>query len=797
MSSGIRVGQGAFTIVASNYVPMAHVLGQSFLKHHPEDRFVVVVVDSFDITAVTTGSKIEWWGVDRVSEFVDEFFAMATLYDLTEFATALKPFVARQLLSELDVVLYIDPDIVVFDTLDTLFDASSERGVSLTPHCLEPMQRDSSTPSEHDIMQSGIYNLGYVGVGQAGLPFLDWWCERLARDAIIDPSNQLFTDQRWIDIAVPIFDPYIERSPAYNVAYWNLDQRPMELVGDVVEVCGEPLRFFHFSGFDPEKPWWLSRHHPVAPRSLVSDSPALTRLCEDYAERVIAARADLPIDQPYRWNEPIPGLVLTREMRRLFRSELMASDKGECPAPPDPYTDGSAAFLKWLSSPDETGLPRYAKVIRQSRGDLRAVFGPDLSRGDHRGILGWIDAHGVGDFPWLALLDRSERLSAESGDPSTRSSHSELHVSGLGVDVVGYLRSEHGVGEAGRLATAALTAAGVPVSMIASSRTPARQEAAIDLVGGDTHDVKLLAVNADATPLIAADLGPEFFDNSYVIGQWFWELEEFPDDFAEAFNLVDEIWVATTFVAEAVRRRAPGSVKVEVMPLPLVPPPVDPSVTRSRLNLDDRFMFLFSFDFLSVASRKNPRGLLEAYMTAFGPGDGAQLVLKCTNGERDLKALEELRWLARSRNDIAIIDSYLSRAELGALTASADCYVSLHRSEGLGLTMSEAMALGVPVIATGYSGNLDFMSDDVAVLVPWEYCEVGRGAGPYPPGARWAEPDLIVASESMRRLFSDPKERERLSEAGRRHIAANFSPEVCGARMRLRLETITQERDHA
>jgi len=784
----------AFTIVASNYVPMAQVLGHSFLEHHPDDRFVVIVVDSFDINVVTIGGAIEWWGVDKVCEFVDEFFTMATLYDVTEFATALKPFVARQLLSEADVVLYIDPDIVVYDSLDVLFNASADQGVSLTPHCLEPMRRDSLTPSEHDIMQSGIYNLGYVGVGQSGLPFLDWWCEHLARDAIIDPSNQLFTDQRWIDLAVPIFSPYIERSPAYNVAYWNLDQRPMELIGARVEVCGESLKFFHFSGFDPEKPWWLSKHHPHTPRNLVSSSPALNWLCEDYAERVMAARDALPVNQPYRWNEPIPGLVLTRAIRRLFRSEVIASDRGESTLPPNPYTDGAREFLGWLASCGDDGLPRFARVILDSRPDLITAFGADLDERGCTGLLNWIETQGVGDFPWLALLERSDSVNADSGSLTP---HALPRTASFGVDVVGYLRSEHGVGEAARLAVAALVAAEVPVSTIASSRTLTRQQAPMDVVADVTHDIKLLAVNADVTPQIASDLGQQFFAKSYVIGQWFWELEEFPDWFDHAFDVVDEVWAATNFVADAVRQRAPQTVRVEVMPLPLLEPVIDPSFERSHLGLDERFMFLFSFDFLSVASRKNPQGLLKAYAAAFDEAEGAQLVIKCTNGKRDLKSLEELRWLARQRSDITIVDSYLSPGEVGALTASADCYVSLHRSEGLGLTMSEAMALGVPVIATGYAGNMDFMSDDVALLVPWQYGEVGAEAKPYPQFSRWADPNLSAASELMRKMFLNHHERERLGEAGRRYLAENFSLEVCGARMRDRLLAITEERQHA
>lgn len=781
----------AYTLVASNYLGMAQVLATSFLASNPESRFVIGLIDSYE-SPVLEG--IEVMSVDEIASFVDEFWHLATIYDVTEFATALKPFVARYLLTEANVVLYIDPDIVVYDDLADLVEATAVHGISLTPHCLRPMARDLCTPTERDIMQSGIYNLGYIGVSAPSKSFLDWWCSRLRRDAIVDTANQLFTDQRWIDLAVPIFNPYVEHSPAYNVAYWNVDQRPMEIVDGRVEVLGEPLKFFHFSGFDPKRPWWLSKHHPFAPRNLVSDSPALAWLCEDYAQRLNAVHRALPVVSPYRWNEPIPGFVLTREIRRLFRSDLIASDRGEAPVPPNPFTDGAREFLRWLTSWGADGLPRFARVVIDSRHDLRTAFGADLDTGNCQGLLDWIETQGVADVPWLALLDRTELLKADvrSSEPQ-----SLPRSSGLGVDVVGYLRSEHGVGEAGRLAALALTATEVPVSTIASSRTTTRQEAPVHLCADVTHDIKLLAVNADATPMIASDLGQQFFEASYVIGQWFWELEEFPTGFGTAFDVVDEVWAATTFIADAIRQRAPETVSVQVMPLPLLAPPVDSSFERSHLNLDDRFMFLFNFDFLSVANRKNPRGLVEAYISAFDEGEGAQLVIKSTNGDQYRNSLEELRWMARKRRDITIIDTYLQRGEVGALTASADCYISLHRSEGLGLTMSEAMALGVPVIATGYSGNMDFMSDDVAVLVPWEYCDVGPEAWPYPESSRWADPQLDAASNAMREMFLDEQKRERIGEAGRQFLVENFSPEACGTRMRDRLQSIAEGRQNA
>ena len=141
---------------------------------------------------------------------------------------------------------------------------------------------------------------------------------------------------------------------------------------------------------------------------------------------------------------------------------------------------------------------------------------------------------------------------------------------------------------------------------------------------GLRHRVKLLAVNADQTKIVRSDLGQGSLDGSYVIGQWFWEIESFPEQFLDAFEVVDEVWAATEFVANAIRAVAPSSVPVNVMPLPLVAPEVKPGFDRSSLGLDDRYLFLFSFDFLSVVERKNPMGLIRAYRDAFHENDGAQ-----------------------------------------------------------------------------------------------------------------------------------------------------------------------------
>jgi hypothetical protein len=168
--------------------------------------------------------------------------------------------------------------------------------------------------------------------------------------------------------------------------------------------------------------------------------------------------------------------------------------------------------------------------------------------------------------------------------------------------------------------------------------------------------------------------------------------------------------------------------------------------------------------------RKNPDGVIQAFRRAFPQPSGPQLVLKTINGDRHLPELERLRADTADRDDITIFDGFLPTDQRDAWAAAADCYVSLHRSEGFGLTMAEAMAMGKPVIATAYSANLDFMNDEVAFMVPVTEWRLPTQAGPYPAGSRWADPDLNVAADYMRRAAADPAAAAAMGQRARQHI---------------------------
>ena len=357
----------------------------------------------------------------------------------------------------------------------------------------------------------------------------------------------------------------------------------------------------------------------------------------------------------------------------------------------------------------------------------------------------------------------------------------------LGVNLAGYFGAMVGLAEAARHIDGALRDAGVAVTRLElahrSAPPVAGPPAGVPTTAG--HPVTLVCASPEGTLAARAQL-PEAFAGRRVVGVWWWEVMAFPSRWLRAFDDVDEVWVGSRFVADALAAVSP--VPVVAMPMPVAPPPVAP-LSRSELGLPDGFVFGFVFDYASVAERKNPLGLIEAFRRAFPSTSGGdeRLVLKTLGGERHGREHAAVLQAAREDPRVTVIDRHLPGDHKNALIAALDCYVSLHRSEGFGLTLAEAMLLGTPLIATAYGGSLDYMTPFNSLLVDYCVAAIGPGHDPYPPDGEWAQPDLDHAAELMRRARHDPDGAAARAARARADVTARHAPAVAGRAMAERL----------
>jgi glycosyltransferase involved in cell wall biosynthesis len=362
--------------------------------------------------------------------------------------------------------------------------------------------------------------------------------------------------------------------------------------------------------------------------------------------------------------------------------------------------------------------------------------------------------------------------------------------------VVGLLRGQLGLGEAARLVIAALDAGGVPLMPVVPADRAVLNGGTRDYaaagVGDAGFDTNLVCLNPDQHWKLVRETGGAFGADRHTIGFWWWEVADAMKlEWRFVFPLVDEVWVATEHAALAIRQVSP--VPVVKVRLPVQPGAAAP-MSRAELGLPEGFLFLSVFDYDSTLERKNPLAAIEAFRTAFAPGSGAVLVLKSVNASAHPKQRRSLEAAAAGHPDIYMIDQYLPVAEKNAMLATCDCCVSLHRAEGFGLPLAEAMYYGRPTIATRYSGNLEFMTDDNSYLVDHGMSRVGTVAEPYyPADATWAAPDVAHAARLMRRVF---EQRDESRSRGRRAAAdmrRDFSPEAAAGTMTSRLDEVHSE----
>jgi glycosyltransferase involved in cell wall biosynthesis len=360
-----------FTIVSANYIAYAATLMQTVRAVHPEvARFIILADAPQRFEDIDLAAEV----VDCASLSIALLDNMKLWYTVIEFNTALKPYAFQHFLDRLgyDQAVYLDPDILLFQPLATVFAALATHSLVLTPHMMRPLQ-DGREPSDLSIMKSGVYNLGFCAArrDEQTAPFMAWWADRCLAHCRVDVPANIFTDQRWMDLA-PVFveRTLILRDTAHNVAYWNLDQRKIRGSPEAGwTVDGRPLVFFHFSGIAPNDPNSFSKHQN---RFTIETLGDVAVLCTLYRQRVLANGFERFAKRRYGFARFDNG----RPIEAFMRSWMKRAIDDERIDPLLPLELGSEYF----DEPDETAkargitLTRFMYQFWLDRPDLQRVF---------------------------------------------------------------------------------------------------------------------------------------------------------------------------------------------------------------------------------------------------------------------------------------------------------------------------------------------------------------------------------------------------------------------------------------
>jgi glycosyltransferase involved in cell wall biosynthesis len=345
-----------------------------------------------------------------------------------------------------------------------------------------------------------------------------------------------------------------------------------------------------------------------------------------------------------------------------------------------------------------------------------------------------------------------------------------------GITVAGLLSAATGLGEGARLAHAALRRLGIAAGVCDLSRHFGQADLTFEpppCSPDDDGGTLIVHLNAPHLPLALAIIGRRRVRGRRIVGYWAWELDILPSSWERGLGYVHEVWVPSEFVAGAVRRRT--KLPVRVVPHPVAAPPAS-GLGREGFGVPERaFVALAVLDMGSGYERKHPAGAVRAFRQAFGDDPDAMLLLKVVGGGRAPWAVREIETACAGAANIRLLQATLSREDQGALLRTADVVLSLHRSEGFGLVLAEAMRLGVPSVATGWSGNMQFMTESTAALVAHRLVPVRDRQGIYrEKGALWAEPDVAHAADWLQRLRAEPELRRRIGEAARASAEQSF-----------------------
>lgn len=669
-SVGAGTGTSALvgcTLAGRDQLPAARVLRDSFLRHHPTARFVLLLVDRPDLADLSEPDSVT---VADLGLSAAEFARLATAYTAEELRAVLRPRLLRHLLGRGAVVLCFEPNVRVFQQLDDLFGSLAPyQPLAVFPRVLHPLVADGFRPSPGDLTERGMFDPNMFAVQPGAEELLDRWAQR----ARTDPAG----GSGLLNEATALTEHQVIREPGVGLSVWNAVQRELSTdTSGQYTVDGSVLRSVHFEDFQPQRPWLLSATYSDRPRVLLSENPLLTELCANYRNALVGAGYAGEQGEPY---DALPDVgTLPTALRRTYLAEWLADGQ----APPTPFApetgspttdanpaDSRAEFLRWAcQAADEqqrrAGGSRWTAAVWHDDMQLRRTY-PDPSGVDAVAFHEWCLGTGVtsGRVPQAAVQPPAERNTAL--------------VDQLGISVVGRGTLAEVVRDAARVS-------GLP-----------------------TSDSPCYPVVLRCTPEAHVPSG------RYLV------------DVAPVATAPAEDAAETWYLSETSRagvRRSDGPTRVVPIPAPNRESVSLPTRKgeRARYGLSDEFVVASAVD-LGNEHADNALGLVNAFLSAFPESGEVRLLLRVTSALVNPEAAERLR-LATAADPRVLLDEAVDTDgadEGAAVVTAADCVLSLPRAEGdrHGLWLLTVIARGVPVIVAEHGAIAELLGAETARMV--------------------------------------------------------------------------------
>lgn len=803
----------------------------SYRQHNPDGRFFLLLLDE-----PATQEDLAGWTVIRAEEMeLPDLPALRMLYTAYELSMALRPAFLLHVMRHhnAEKVIHVDADLYFTGSIAIVGDRLDEHSIMLTPSFLTPIPEDGRFPTDREFLAAGMYNGGFIGCRncEETLRILTWLDARLKKYSFLRPEDNMFGDQRWLDLLPGLTDDLlILRDDTFNVAFWNLHERTVTAEDNRYFVNDKPMAFFHFSGFRSGRPPILSVFQT---RTELSKHPALLQLCEEYQEQLLKSGHEQRKRESYLFDRFENGVAITPVIRRIYEM-IEGSTKF-----PRPFSPAGESYFRWLCEPisysgTSLHITNLHLAIHTMSIEAAGRF-PQPKTVDQKAFALWLLGHRNGSLPLDPVFLTSLKRYLQKSDLKPLRSriqrflrrrhsfgpyqhlckfmksvigrslynalkpHDELpviprfllktHRSGQagGINVIAGIGAQSGIGEAVRGHIEAFRAADVPIAVSNARTAPGREQAVLPeqrhkgeliyastLMEGGLHDLQR-----------GLELLPRTCADSRLIGHLAWELETIPERAVGFLNQFDELWVGSRFIRDGI---------ADQLSVPVLTIPYFVNVTNVSMKKRNDFtipehatVFLFIFDFYSHIERKNPLGLIEAFRKAFGDDPNKLLIIKHSHGNAFPGELKSLVNAAAGSTNIRLMQEYIPRPDLLALMRCANAYVSLHRAEGFGLTMAEAMALCIPVIATDYGGSTDFLNPETGFPIPWKLKTIEKNIGPYEEGMQWAEPEIDAAAEAMRSIITNRDDAKARAARAKAFIEEHFNLKTIGERMKRRV----------